>query len=145
MPNWLTHASWASRAGISESTAHIVNQVIDYGSFSTFFNVKEAPDQFQDDQRYFIIKYLYRKDPASNSYVKAYYLHLLLDHLRETRIRDVDAAVNDFIDNKALIELPIGDDIVLNFRRELDDLASMIHENREEIWSDLHGSRPPEG
>nr|MDO8083853.1 hypothetical protein [Candidatus Sigynarchaeum springense] len=132
-------------AGISESTAHVVNRIIDYGSFSTFFNIKEAPDQFKDDQRYFVIKYLYHKDPAKNSYVKAYYLHLLLDHLKETRIADVDGAVNDFINNKALVELPIEDEIVLNFKRELDDLAALIHANRDEVSSDIHGLPIPDG
>ncbi|MEX2680472.1 MAG: hypothetical protein Q6373_002645 [Candidatus Sigynarchaeota archaeon] len=145
MPNWMVHARWAKKAGISESTAHVVNQIIDYGSFSTFFNVDAAPNQFKDDQRYFVIKYLYHKDPVKNSYVKAYYLHLLLDYFKETRIVDIDKAVDDFINNRALVELPIENNIVLSFKRELYDLASLIHANREEISLDMHGSKNSDG
>ncbi len=145
MPNWFIHAKWAAMAGISEATAHVVNRIIDYGSFSTIFNVEDAPEQFKDDSRYFVIKYLHNKDPVNQTYAKAYYLHLLLDHLKETRIDDLEKAIDDFVINKALVELPIGSGINLNFKRELDDLTSMILSNRDEIWSDLHGSRRLDG
>src|SRR5271157_5288462 len=123
MPNWFIHVKWASKAGISEATSHVVNRIIDYGSFSTLFMVDKNNEENKneiDNPQFYELKYLHEKDPITGEFVKAYYLHLILDHLKETRYKDFTKAIDEFLAEKILSEIRLPDGGILSFRKELD-------------------------
>ncbi|MHA1460952.1 MAG: hypothetical protein ACTSO8_05675, partial [Promethearchaeota archaeon] len=100
--------------GIDDFIAYYVNRNIDYGTSWAF------PDY--NDSRYYNsnesvaiqqLYFFYQKDLENdkdnkNTYVKAFYLHHLLDYFRETRINvyDIDLVFENFLLDK------IGPEIV---------------------------------
>ena len=140
IPNWFIHVKWASRAGISEATAHVVNRIIDYGSFSTFFMIDKDSNKDVDNPQYYELKYMHDKEPVTGEFVKAYILHLVLDHFKETRHKDFTKAIDEFLAEKVLSEIQLPDGSILSFGKELEEIITFVKENKTEILDDVHGA-----
>jgi hypothetical protein len=142
---------WACKLGISESVAHVVNRLVDYGSFSTYFMAEGVDDDgaiagYDDDDRtppelheHVMLKYMYRKDPARLEYVKAYYVHLMLDHLKETRHSDLGEALDEFKCHNELLSIKSRDGAVVSFENVVNEIISFFRVNEREIMNDIHG------
>ena len=142
---------WACRLGISEPIAHVVNRLVDYGSFSTYFMSEGVVDDGaitghdEDDgtppvvHEHVLLKFMHRKDPTRFEYVKAYYVHLMLDHLKETRHPDLGAAIDEFINQKALLSIKLRDGAVVSFEKVVNEIMSFFRVNELEIMKDIHG------
>jgi hypothetical protein len=151
IPNWYIHVKWACKLGISEPVAHVVNRLVDYGSFSTYFMadavdddgtivVGEADDRSHPEaHEHILLKYMYRKDPTALEYVKAYYVHLMLDHLKETRHRNLGDAMDEFKRDKALLKMKSRDGVVVSFEGVVDEMMSFFRANEQEIMADVRG------
>ncbi len=86
-----------------------------------------------------LLKYMYRKDPARFEYVKAYFVHLMLDHLKETRHRDLRSAIDEFKSGKALLKIISREGAVVSFEEVVNEVASLFLANEHEIMADIHG------
>ncbi len=83
---------------------------------------------------------MHEKDPIHHEYVKAYYMHLLLDHLKETRFNDFEKAIEEFLSGKVLSEISLPGGVVISFKSVLDDVISFFRTNEHEILKDIHGN-----
>nr|MDO8108809.1 hypothetical protein [Candidatus Sigynarchaeota archaeon] len=100
--------------------------------------VDKNDDENFDNRQYFELKYLHEKEPVTDEFVKAYYLHLVLDHLKETRFNDLERAINEFLTEKVLIEIRIHGGMVISFKKALDEVISFLRRNEREILGDIH-------
>jgi len=140
------HSKWAKKVGIDKFIADFVDRNIDYGSSWAFtkhendFSVKEYESPIAKQLNFFYQKDLDEKyDP--NSYVKAYYLHHLLDYFRETRvnINDLDLVFEKFLQRKVIIEFTDSDGNEINYREVVEELFKLLKDNKKELLSDLKG------
>lgn len=93
------------------------------------------------------LKYFYQKDlekkyHKEKLYVKAYYLHHLLDYFRETRfnISNIELIFQKFIEEKVVIELSDISGKTINFQNELDEVFQLLREHKQELYNDLKGT-----
>ncbi|MBY8987030.1 MAG: hypothetical protein KGD61_01135 [Candidatus Lokiarchaeota archaeon] len=106
---------------------------------STFFNTNESVAIQQ--LCFFYQKDLnYEKDDL-NSYVKAFYLHHLLDYFRETRVnvKDIDLVFEKFLLEKVKPEIVNNKGIKISFLREIQQIFNLLKKNKKELYSDLRG------
>ena len=144
MPNWTIHKKWSKKAGIDELVADVVNRFIDYGAHYGVYEKKDL--LFYDENERVIVrqlKYFYRMDQEKkfskeNLYVKAYYLHHLLDYFTETRIdkKNIDLLFEQFLKEKVVIEFSDGNELI-NFRKEIEEIFQLLKENKQELYDDL--------
>ncbi len=92
------------------------------------------------------LKYFYQKDiekkyDKEKLYVKAYYLHHLLDYFRETRfdINNIELIFQKFLEEKVVIEFSDIYGKIFNFQNELDELFQFLREFKQELYDDLKG------
>ena len=143
-PNWNVHNKWAKRAGIDELVADVVNRFIDYGAHYSVYDKKDL--LYYDENERMIerqLKYFYRMDQEKkfsneNIYVKAYYLHHLLDYFTETRFdkKNIDLLFEQFLKEKVIIEFSHNNEII-NFRKEIEEIFQLLKENKQELYDDL--------
>jgi len=143
-PNWNVHTKWAKRAGIDELVADVVNRFIDYGARYCIYDKKDL--LYYDENERMVerqLKYFYRMDQEKkfsneNIYVKAYYIHHLLDFFTETRIdkKDIDLLFKQFLIEKVIIEFSDNNEII-NFRKEIEEIFQLLKENKQELYDDL--------
>ena len=145
-PNLMIHTKWALRAGIDELVATIVNRFIDYGAHYGLYDKKNM-SLFDENERIIErqLKYFYLMDKEKkfsndNLYVKAYYLHHLLDYFMETRIdkKNVDLLFKKFLEDKVIIEFSHKNEI-FNFSKEIEEIFQLLRENIQELYDDLEG------
>ena len=74
-----------------------------------------------------------------NSYVKAFYLHHLLDYFRETRvsINDIDLVFEKFLQNKVTFEITDFNLNILNFQEVIEEVFKLVKDNKKELYDDL--------
>jgi len=92
------------------------------------------------------LKFFYQKDLEKKYsdkflYIKAYYLHHLLDYFKETRIDiyNINLVFEKFLQEKVVIEFVDDLDNTINFQNELNEIFLLLKENREELYNDLQG------
>jgi hypothetical protein len=91
------------------------------------------------------LNFFYQKDLEENykcnSYVKAYYLHHLLDYFKETRINiyEINAVFDQFLEEKIETETINNEGKKVNFLKEIHQIFDVIRKNKEELFSDLKG------
>lgn len=146
IPNWFVHNKWAKKVGIDELIANIVNRLIDYGvNWALNDNRSEIPEY--DDPiilrqlKFFHKQDLEKKYSKENLYVKACYMHHLLDFFRETNvdIKDMELVFKKFLESKVIIKYIDNDDNVINFQKEVDEIFKLLRENKQEFYEDLKG------
>jgi len=123
-----------------------VNRSIDYGiTWALNENKSEIP---KDDDPIILrqLKFFHKRDlekkySKENLYVKACYMHHLLDFFRETRvdINDMELVFKKFLESKVIIEYIDNDDNVINFQKEIDEIFQLLRENKYEFYEDLKG------
>ena len=81
------------------------------------------------------------KSDIQNSYVKALFLHHLLDFFTETRvnINDIDLVFEKFVQNKVVIEITDSEGNKLNFQKDVNALFKLLKDNKKELYEDLRG------
>lgn len=126
---------WTEKAGIPEGIANITNRVIDYG-FNWVYSAK-SDIKNNDDPRFLHLTYFYEMDPINKNYIKAYYLHRVLDHLKETRHKELDKALKEFETKKCLIEIERPNGQIINFRKEIDGILSLLRDNENKVLADI--------
>ena len=141
------HSKWAKKAGIQKFIADFVNRNIDYGTSWAFnsnensFPVEEYESTAAKQLNFFNQKDLEEVD-NQRSYVKAYYLHHLLDYFRETRVnvKDIDLVFEKFLQNKVIIEITDSQGNEINFNEVIEEVFKLIKDNKKELYEDLKGA-----
>lgn len=119
---------------------------IDYGT-EWAFNDKFR-DLFDEDDNIILrqLKFFHYKDlekqySKENLYVKAFYLHHLLDFFMETRVNiyDIEQVFQKFLEKKVVIEFIDKKGKKINFQKEINEIFQLLAENKEELYIDLKG------
>jgi len=140
------HSKWAKKVGIDKFIADFVNRNIDYGTSWAFpgnendFPVEEYESAIIKQLNFFHQKDLEEED-NHKSYVKAYFLHHLLDYFRETRVNiyEINTVFDQFLKEKIKTELINNEGKKVNFLKEIHLIFDFLRKNKEELYSDLKG------
>jgi len=133
-------------AGIDELIANVVDRNIDYGTTWAFDSNNN--DDSNDDESVIVkqLKFFHQKDlekkySDKNLYVKAFYLHHLLDYFRETRfdIYNIDLVFDKFLKEKVKTQLVNNEGKEINFQNEIYQIFDLLKKNKRELYSDLRG------
>jgi len=133
-------------AGIDELIANVVDRNIDYGTTWAFDSNNN--DDSNDDESVIVkqLKFFHQKDlekkySDKNLFVKAFYLHHLLDYFRETRfdIYDIDLVFDKFLKEKVKTQLVNNEGKEINFQNEIYQIFDLLKNNKRELYSDLRG------
>ncbi len=133
-------------AGIDELIANVVDRNIDYGTTWAFDSYNN--DASNDDESVMVkqLKFFHQKDlekkySDKNLYVKAFYLHHLLDYFRETRfdIYDIDLIFDKFLQEKVKTQIVNNKGKEINFQNEIHQIFDLLKKNKKELYSDLTG------
>ncbi|MFX0186527.1 MAG: hypothetical protein ACFE8A_02200 [Candidatus Hodarchaeota archaeon] len=90
--------------------------------------------------KYFYLMDKEKKYSNENLYIKAYYLHHLLDYFTETRveINNIELIFDKFLEDKVIVELSDNGKII-NFRKEIKEIFQLLRENKQELYDDFKG------
>jgi len=125
-----------------------VNRFIDYGITWALNNnnIKTELPEYDDpiilrQLKFFHERDLEKKYSKENLYVKACYMHHLLDFFRETRvdIHDMELVFKKFLELKVIIKYIDNDENVINFQEEVDEIFQLLRDNKHEFYEDLKG------
>ncbi len=142
IPNWFIHNKWAEKAGIHKEIADLVNRALDYGFNWALYDQERSA--FNDDDEIIIIqqlRYFCEKYKEKRGYIKALYLHHLLDFFKETHVNiyDIDLVFEKFLQNKVVIEITDSKGNKINFQQDLDEIFTLLKENKKELYLDIKG------
>ena len=141
------HSKWAKKAGIDDFIANYVNRNIDYGTSWAFSDNGDSSHYSTNESvvfqqlHFFRQKDLNNEKDDQNSYVKAFYLHHLLDYFRETRvnINNIDLVFENFLLEKIGPEIVNNKGIKISFFNEIQQIFNLLKKNKKELYSDLRG------
>ena len=144
MPNWEIHNKWTSKAGIDPLIANFVDRNIDYGTEWAFNKIQHLDEELDEPISLRQLKFFYKKDLEKKYdtdflYVKAYYLHHILDFIKETRIclNDLDKLFLEFQKKKVFREIVNENHELIIFDKEIQEIREIIERNKEELMNDL--------
>lgn len=144
IPNWFVHTEWAKKAGIDVEIANSVNRAIDYGfNWSSFDDHKDGNKHRENEKIIFKqLLYFYEKTKNSESYIKACYLHHLLDFFKETHVNiyDLNLVFQNFLENKVISEIVDSQGENVDFKPIIYEIFQLIEENTEKLYQDVRGS-----
>ncbi|MFX1390552.1 MAG: hypothetical protein ACFE9Z_10850 [Promethearchaeota archaeon] len=85
------------------------------------------------------INFFYEKDKNKKGYIKALFLHHLLDFFKETHVNiyDIDLVFEKFLQNKIVNEIIDSEGQKINFNREINEIFDLVKQNKEELFNDL--------
>ena len=123
-----------------------MNRSIDYGITWALDDKKSKLAESDDPIILRQLKFFHERDiekkySNKNLYVKACYMHHLLDFFRETRvdINYMELVFKKFLESKVIVEYIDNDDNVINFQKEIDEIFQLLRENKYEFYEDLKG------
>ncbi|UCD00901.1 MAG: hypothetical protein JSV23_08435 [Promethearchaeota archaeon] len=118
----------------------MINRALDYGFNWALYQKDDV--EFENSNESIIfqqLKYFNEKDENKKGYIKALYLHHLLDFFKETHvnIHDLKLVFKKFLQEKVIVEIYDSVGKITNFQEELNEIFDLIKENREELFEDL--------
>ncbi len=125
----------------------MVNRTLDYGFNWTLYQEDDATIEDYDDSIISLqLKHFTEKEKNKKGYIKALYLHHLLDFFKETyvNIYDIELVFKKFLQDKVIIEIPDVEGNPINFQEEIQEIFHLLRENNEELYIDLKGEYKPE-
>ncbi|MCJ7650819.1 MAG: hypothetical protein MUP85_19585 [Candidatus Lokiarchaeota archaeon] len=144
MPNWVIHGKWTDKAKIDRLIANYVNQNIDYGTEWAFSKDARSNSDEEESNASRQLKFFYKKDlekQYSNEkmYVKAFYIHHLLNFLKETRlnVRDLDIVFAKFLKKKVQSDIIDENGESISFMKEINEIFVLVKDNQDELIEDL--------
>jgi len=132
--------------GIDKFIVDFVNRNIDYG---TSWAYKESENDFSAEEYESAIakqlNFFHQKDLEEkydhNSYVKAYYLHHLLDYFKETRINiyEINTVFDQFLKEKIETETINNEGKKVNFSKEIHQIFDFLRKIKKNYTQILKG------
>ncbi|MFX1575173.1 MAG: hypothetical protein ACFFB0_20750 [Promethearchaeota archaeon] len=85
------------------------------------------------------LKFFYEQGKRNNNYIKALFLHHLLDFFKETYIdiNNIERVFEKFIENKIPFTITDSEGKEVNFKEELNQIFQLIRRNKVELIQDL--------
>lgn len=120
----------------------MVNRALDYGFNWTYYKQDEIAFEVNNDSIIFRqLKYFYEKDKNKKGYIKALYLHHLLDFFKETHVNiyDINLVFEKFLQNKVILEISDAEGKKISFQEELQEIFKLLKDNKKELYEDLKG------
>ncbi|MFW9900828.1 MAG: hypothetical protein ACFFDY_06030 [Candidatus Thorarchaeota archaeon] len=120
----------------------MVNRAVDYGFNWAFYKQDIVNSDINNENRIFRqIQYFYEKDKNKKGYIKALYLHHLLDFFKETHvnINDINLVFEKFLQNKVILEIADAEGNRINFQEEIEEIFNLLKDNKGELYKDLKG------
>ena len=132
--------NWAEKAGIPKKIAEFVNRSIDYGSDWIINTTLRAP-HIDDGPFYQQLVFFYDKDHDRKNFVRACYLHHLLDYFKETNVdvNQLNIVFENFLKRKAVVEILDMNGNKVDFVEIIEELFQLLRENKKELLNDLFG------
>lgn len=120
-----------------------MNRALDYG-FNWALYERDNVD-FENNDEIIIsqqLKYFCENYKDKRGYIKALYLHHLLDFFKETYINiyDIDLVFEKFLQNKAIIEITDSEGNKINFQKDLEEIFKLLKDNKKELYKDIKGT-----
>lgn len=119
-----------------------MNRALDYGFIWVKYKENDvAIEQNNENIIFQQLNYFHEKEKKKKGYIKALYLHHLLDFFKETyvNIRNIDLVYEKFLQDKVLVEISDSDGLSINFQDDINEIFKLIRENKEEVYNDLKG------
>jgi len=119
-----------------------VNRAVDYGFNWAFYKQDEIAFEANNDNIIFRqLRYFYEKDKNKKGYIKALYLHHLLDFFKETHVNiyDLNLVFEKFLQNKVILEISDVEGKKINFQEDLQEVFKLLKDNKKELYEDLKG------
>jgi hypothetical protein len=107
--------------------------------------VNENNDNTRDNNEDRIILqqlgYFFKREEKNPGYIKALYLHHLLDFFKETHvnIQNIDKVYEKFLQDKVIAEISNVNGEIINFHNDIDEIFELLRANIEELYEDLKG------
>jgi hypothetical protein len=143
IPNWFVHTEWAKKAGIDIEIANSVNRTIDYGfNWSSFDDQKDGTKHRENEKVIFKqLLHFYEKTKHPEKYIKACYLHHLLDFFKETHVNiyDLNLVFQKFLENKVISEIIDSQGENVDFKPIISEIFQLIEQNAKKLYQDLRG------
>jgi len=120
----------------------LVNRALDYGFNWTYYKQDEIAFEVNNDSIIFRqLMYFYEKDKNKKGYIKALYLHHLLDFFKETHVNiyDINLVFEKFLQNKVILEISDAEGKKISFQEELREIFKLLKDNKKELYEDLKG------
>jgi len=120
----------------------LVNRAVDYGFNWAFYKQDEIAFEANNDNIIFRqLRYFYEKDKNKKGYIKALYLHHLLDFFKETHVNiyDLNLVFEKFLQNKVILEISDVEGKKINFQEDLQEVFKLLKDNKKELYEDLKG------
>jgi hypothetical protein len=116
---------------------------LDYGFNWALYKVNDTEPE--DDEESIIsqqLKYFYEKYKDKKGYIKALYLHHLLDFFKETHVNiyDIDLVFEKFLQNKVIVEITDTEGKKLSFQQEVEEIFKLLKDNKKELYEDIKGN-----
>jgi len=85
------------------------------------------------------LKDLEKKYSNEQLYVKAFYLHHLLDYFRETRydVNNLELVLKKFLENEIIFEFLDKNGNTINYQLVIKQIFQLLRENQRELYEDL--------
>ncbi len=85
------------------------------------------------------IIFFYEKGKKNNDYIKALFLHHLLDFFKETYvdINDIELVFEKFLEDKIPFSITDSEGKEVNFKEELNEIFHLIRRNKQELLYDI--------
>ncbi|MBD3196683.1 MAG: hypothetical protein GF317_16625 [Candidatus Lokiarchaeota archaeon] len=120
-----------------------MNRIIDYGVHLTSEEDKE-PSHFFDDESTICkeLIHFYQRDREQRFFIKACYLHHLLDFFKETHINltDINQVFKRFLRDKVISQIKDKYGNVISFEKEIKEIFRLVSDNQDLLFKDLKGS-----
>ena len=85
------------------------------------------------------LKFFYEKGKKNNDYIKALFLHHLLDFFKDTYIdiNDIELVFEKFLEDKIPFSITDSEGKEVNFKKELNEIFQLIRKNKPELLYDI--------
>ena len=85
------------------------------------------------------LKFFYEKGKKNNNYIKALFLHHLLDFFKETNvdINNLELVLEKFLEKKITFIITDSEGKEVNFKEELNDIFQLIRRDKPELLYDI--------
>jgi len=127
-------------AGIPIKIAEFVNRSIDYGSdwARELENESFSREEYKSNIHRQLV-YFYDRDTKQKNFVKACYLHHLLDYFKETHVdlHDLDLVFQKFLEYKVVSDISFNNGKKISFKKEITEIFELIRNHRKILFEDL--------
>jgi len=127
-------------AGIPLKIAEFVNRSIDYGSdWAVKHDYEETQEGIFENNIHRQLVYFYTRDTEKKNFVKACYLHHLLDYFKETYVdlHNENLVFQKFLEHKVISKISYNNKREVSFEKEISELFQLIKNNKNMLYSDL--------